>query len=99
MNELHPIVAPAVTATERLGAWNPANAEEYARIMDGLRALTSQLALALHSLGGTAYGLDGLTPDQSRLIAGHLDDAASRLGFVTESLDWAREATGVEWAR
>ena len=30
MNELHPIVAPALTATADIGAWTPANAAEYA---------------------------------------------------------------------
>jgi hypothetical protein len=100
MSTQHVAVAPVIGTLAALARWTPQNATEYARIMDGLRDIAAELAAALHALSRTAFGLAGLTPEQSALIAEHLDHAAQIIGATASGwLDAAHQATGTEWQR
>lgn len=55
---------------------------------------------ALADLASAAFGLDGVTPGQARLIGQHLELAGQTIaGAASDWIDRAREATGAEWAR
>lgn len=101
----HSAAQPAIRALTDLAAWQPANADELGRMLQALHAygqdsITAQLLTLLDNLAGASFGLEGVTPEQSRLIAGPLRAAGEHISAAAcDYLDRAREATGVEWPR
>lgn len=101
----HTAAAPAIRALTDLAAWQPANADELGRMLQALHAygqdsIIAQLLTLLDNLAGAAFGLQGVTPEQSRLIAGPLRAAGEHIsGAACDFIDRAREATGTEWPR
>jgi hypothetical protein len=91
----HPAAAVAIAALTDLATWTPANAGELARILDavhdhGQHSIVSALLDVLDNLASASFGLDGLTPDQSRLISGHLVRAGQAIGGAAS--DWIDRA-------
>lgn len=101
----HPLADAAIRALTDLAAWTPANADELARVLESVHAVNRKsiitvLDAALGNLAAAAFGLDGLTPEQSHTVSTHLETAAEHIsGAACDWIDRAREATGVEWAR
>lgn len=101
----HPAAAPALRALSDLAAWQPANADELGRMLQSLHAygqdsIIAALLTLLDNLAAASFGLPGVTPEQSRLIAGPLRAAGEIIsGAACDYLDRAREATGTERPR
>lgn len=101
----HTAAAPAIRALADLAAWQPANAHELGRMLEALHAygqdsIIAQLLTLLGNLAGHAFGLAGVTPERSRLIADNLERAGAAIsGAACDYLDRARADTEVEWPR
>ncbi|HZP54627.1 hypothetical protein [Actinocrinis sp.] len=101
----HPAAIPAIHALGTLARWTPANATELARILESIHAygqqsIISELLETLDNLASAAFGLEGLTPEQSRIIGQHLELAGSTIsGAAHDWIDRARADTGAEWPR
>lgn len=101
----HTAAQPAIRALSDLANWQPANADELGRMLEALHAygqdsIIAQLLTLLDNLAAAAFGLQGVTPEQSRLIADNLERAGATIsGAAHDYLDRARADTGVEWHR
>lgn len=101
----HTAAQPALRALADLANWQPANADELGRMLEALHAygqdsIIAQLLTLLDNLAAAAFGLEGVTPEQSRLIADNLERAGAAIsGAAHDYLDRARADTGVEWPR
>jgi len=101
----HPTAAPAISALDNLANWTPANADELARVLQAVHnhsehTIISALLDVLDNLATASFGMQGVNPEQARLIAGHLERAGQ--GIAAAAADWidrAREATGAEYFR
>ena len=101
----HTAAQPAIRALSDLANWQPANAHELGRMLEALHAygqdsIIAALLTLLDNLAAAGFGLPGVTPEQSRLIAGPLRAAGEHISAAAcDYLDRAREATGTEWPR
>lgn len=100
MTAPHPAAAPALRALTDLAAWQPANADDLARLLqamhDGLTGILDTQAEALANWA--THAQTERWPDAEE-VAGWIEQAVSYIGSASESLDRAREATGAEWPR
>lgn len=98
----HPATEPVIRALADLAAWQPADAAELARILAGVHthgreSILTVLDAALGNLAVAAFGIDGATAQQSRLISQHLESAAGIISGAAIDIDKARADTGTEW--
>lgn len=97
MTAPHPAAAPLIDAARALAAYQPADAEDLARLLRSIHDLTGResllnhLSAALYRWANDQAGNYRACSDQ---IIDHLSHADELLGPLGEAIDRAREATG-----